>query len=253
MELHELIHMTTLINRLAKRALFAEEQMVALEGQCAEWKRIADELKAERNAEREQHTAIKQFARDATRVRLALESEVKDLKDRLGAATAELAIIAKGYDEALELCDRDGMTPTEQIKELQSALAEEKKQREGFVASLCAELGVHGRERTVMAALEQLKSRVGPKAIVIPHRMEDMASAGLVRALPLLQPCDAAPSSEASHITQVGEAEVKKALTRPVYSSCTCHLDAPCSHCTWYADRGLSEPEEAASGLVIQD
>lgn len=60
MELHELIRMTTLINRLAKRALFAEEQMVALEGQCAEWKRIADELKAERNAEREQHTAIKQ-------------------------------------------------------------------------------------------------------------------------------------------------------------------------------------------------
>jgi len=60
MELHELIRMTTLINRLAKRALFAEEQIVALEGQCAEWKRIADELKAERNAEREQHTAIKQ-------------------------------------------------------------------------------------------------------------------------------------------------------------------------------------------------
>jgi len=205
--------------------------------------RVAKDLLADKEA----------FARDATRVRLALESEVKDLKDRLGAATAELAIIAKGYDEALELCDRDGMTPTEQIKELQSALAEEKKQREGFVASLCAELGVHGRERTVMAALEQLKSRVGPKAIVIPHRMEDMASAGLVRALPLLQPCDAAPSSEASHITQVGEAEVKKALPRPVYSSCTCHLDAPCSHCTWYSDRGLDDPNEVVAGLVMRD
>lgn len=204
---------------------------------------VAKELRADKEA----------FASDATRVRLALESEVKDLKDRLGAATAELAIITKRYDEALELCDRDGMTPTEQIKELQSALAEEKKQREGFVASLCAELGVHGRERTVMAALEQLKSRVGPKAIVIPHRMEDMASAGLVRALPLLQPCDAAPSSEASHITQVGEAEVKKALTRPVYSSCTCHLDAPCSHCTWYSDRGLDDPNEVVAGLVMRD
>lgn len=94
--------------------------------------RVAKDLLADKEA----------CARDATRVRLALESEVKDLKDRLGAATAELAIIAKGYDEALELCDRDGMTPTEQIKELQSALAEEKKQRQDFVAALCAELGV---------------------------------------------------------------------------------------------------------------
>lgn len=55
MDLPEFIRMTTIINRLAKRALFAEKQMVALEGQCAEWRRIADELKAERNAERERH------------------------------------------------------------------------------------------------------------------------------------------------------------------------------------------------------
>ena len=54
MELHELIRMTTLINRLAKRALFAEEHIVALEGKCAEWKRIADELKAERNAAKQE-------------------------------------------------------------------------------------------------------------------------------------------------------------------------------------------------------
>ena len=62
MELHELIHMTTLINRLAKRALFAEEQMVALEGQCAEWKRIADELKAERNAAKQEAVSARQDA-----------------------------------------------------------------------------------------------------------------------------------------------------------------------------------------------
>lgn len=236
-------------------------------------------------AERDTLRADKEaFSRDATRVRLALESEVKDLKDKLGASTAELGIIAKGYDEALELCDRDGMTPAEQIKELrkeledirpeaeqmagwrqsslnrqvevqnlQAALAEEKKKREGFVASLCAELGVQGGERTMMVALEQFKSKVGRKAIVIPHRMEDMASAGLVRALPLLQSCDAAPSSEASHITQAGEVEVKKALTRPADSSCTCHLDAPCSHCTWYSDRGLDDPNEVVAGLVMRD
>lgn len=236
-------------------------------------------------AERDTLRANKEaFSRDATRVRLALESEVKDLKDKLGASTAELGIIAKGYDEALELCDRDGMTPAEQIKELrkeledirpeaeqmagwrqsslnrqvevqnlQAALAEEKKKQEGFVASLCAELGVQGGERTMMVALEQFKLKVGRKAIVIPHRMEDMASAGVVRALPLLQPCDAAPNSEASHITQAGEAEVKKALTRPADSSCTCHLDAPCSHCTWYSDRGLDDPNEVGVGLVMQD
>lgn len=48
---------------------------------------VAKELRADKEA----------FASDATRVRLALESEVKDLKDRLGAATAELAIITKRY------------------------------------------------------------------------------------------------------------------------------------------------------------
>lgn len=62
MELHELIRMTTLINRLAKRALFAEEQIVALEGQCAEWKRIADELKAERNAAKQEAVSARQDA-----------------------------------------------------------------------------------------------------------------------------------------------------------------------------------------------
>ena len=49
MDLQELRTAARLIDRLAKRALFAEKQMVALEGQCAEWRRIADELKAARN------------------------------------------------------------------------------------------------------------------------------------------------------------------------------------------------------------
>ena len=53
MDLREFRVVVRIVDRVAKRALFAEEQMVALEGQCAEWKRIADELKAERNAERE--------------------------------------------------------------------------------------------------------------------------------------------------------------------------------------------------------
>lgn len=32
---------------------------------------------------------------------------------------------------------------------------------------------------------------------------------------------------------------------RPDDSCCTCHLTAPCAHCTWYADRGLDDPPES--------
>ena len=49
MDLREFRVVVRIVDRVAKRALFAEEQMVALEGQCAEWRRIADELKAELN------------------------------------------------------------------------------------------------------------------------------------------------------------------------------------------------------------
>ena len=49
MDLREFRVVVRIVDRLAKRALFAEKQMVALEGQCAEWRRIADELKAELN------------------------------------------------------------------------------------------------------------------------------------------------------------------------------------------------------------
>ena len=54
MDLREFRVVVRIVDRVAKRALFAEEQMVALEGQCAEWKRIADELKAERDAAKQE-------------------------------------------------------------------------------------------------------------------------------------------------------------------------------------------------------
>ena len=47
MDLREFRVVVRIVDRVAKRALFAEKQRVALEGQCAEWRRIADELKAE--------------------------------------------------------------------------------------------------------------------------------------------------------------------------------------------------------------
>ena len=49
MDLREFRVVVRIVDRVAKRALFAEKQRVALEGQCAEWRRIADELKAELN------------------------------------------------------------------------------------------------------------------------------------------------------------------------------------------------------------
>jgi len=62
MDLREFRCVVRIVDRVAKRALFAEEQMVALEGQCAEWKRIADELKAERNAAKQEAVSARQDA-----------------------------------------------------------------------------------------------------------------------------------------------------------------------------------------------
>ena len=62
MDLREFRVVVRIVDRVAKRALFAEEQMVALEGQCAEWKRIADELKAERNAAKQEAVSARQDA-----------------------------------------------------------------------------------------------------------------------------------------------------------------------------------------------
>jgi len=62
MDLREFRCVVRIVDRVAKRALFAEEQMVALEGQCLEWKRIADELKAERNAAKQEAVSARQDA-----------------------------------------------------------------------------------------------------------------------------------------------------------------------------------------------
>ena len=62
MDLREFRVVVRIVDRVAKRALFAEKQRVALEGQCAEWKRIADELKAERNAAKQEAVSARQDA-----------------------------------------------------------------------------------------------------------------------------------------------------------------------------------------------
>lgn len=73
MDLREFRVVVRIVDRVAKRALFAEKQMVALEGQCAEWKRIADELKAERNAAKQEIDGLMIQAQD-------MRAEIERLK-----------------------------------------------------------------------------------------------------------------------------------------------------------------------------
>lgn len=180
-------------------------------------------------------------------------SERDALRQKLGAAQAELHILSKPYDEALELCDRDGMTPAEQIKELRTEVerlkgvcehhAERLRQKHAEIEAIAKAIGEHDGQtdeeavRAIVAERDELRS-----ALASPQ----------VYLVPIVEPSGPAPSSEASHITQAGEKVVKKALTRPADSSCTCHQNPPCSHCTWYADRGMEDPEEVANGLVMQ-
>lgn len=56
------------------------------------------------------------------------------------------------------------------------------------------------------------------------------------------EPCD----PPADHDTPAGkEAAEAASKIRPADSACNCHNNPPCSHCTWYADRGLDDPDEA--------
>ena len=89
MDLREFRVVVRIVDRLAKRALFAEKQMVALEGQCAEWKRIADELKAERNAERKAHDEYKERNREIFNGNQRLTAELAVIKDERDALRAE--------------------------------------------------------------------------------------------------------------------------------------------------------------------
>ena len=61
------------------------------------------------------------------------------------------------------------------------------------------------------------------------------------------EPCD----PPATHDTEAGKAAAAKA--RPEGSACTCHNNPPCSHCTWYADRGLDDPESDEIEMCVGD
>ena len=156
MDLHELRVAARLIDGLAKRALFAEKQMVALEGQCAEWKRIADELKAERNALRS--TTIDTAAGHLLDAFGSLANEPRN-----GAPDAEYRdrIVMKIHAIKLERDalkkERDNLWQREGIEQKRRIDVEE--QLSDTLADLGALLGVDGGVRSITAAIEKLKER----------------------------------------------------------------------------------------------
>lgn len=195
---------------------------------------------------------------DLMEVARRVVAERADARNQLGRALADKDMCLRHTDsriqEALELCDRDGMTPAEQIKELRTEVerlkgvcehhAERLRQKHAEIEAIAKAIGEHDGQtdeeavRAIVAERDELRSALASPQIYL---------------VPMVKPSGPAPSSEASHITQAGEQVVKKALTRPADSSCTCHQNPPCSHCTWYADREMEDPEEVATGLVMQD
>ena len=189
MDLHELRVAARLIDGLAKRALFAEKQMVALEGQCAEWKRIADELKAERNALRSttidtatgrlldafgslanepRHGATDDEYRDriVTKIhtikleRDALRAECDDLRRVFAVVHGSLGIqqgehIGNAIDALKK--ERDDHWQREGIEKCRRIDVE--AQLSDILADIGALLGVDGGVRSITAAIEKLKER----------------------------------------------------------------------------------------------
>ena len=209
MDLHEFIRMTTIINRLAKRALFAEKQMVALEGQCAEWKRIADDLKAERNAEREAHAAIKQAlgiqsAKDAGKVLGMVDGE--------GLRAAAQRVV-KERDALRTECDDlrrvfslvHGSLGIQQGEHIGNAIDALKKERDELATWLRLSIArgdfAEMRLATLAAELETERERHRQTAAV-PQSVD------VPRTHPV--PCD--PPPEASHITPEGKQTAEGAV-----------------------------------------
>ena len=118
MDLREFRVVVRIVDRVAKRALFAEKQMVALEGQCAEWRRIADELKTERDAEREARKELKQaigIQAATIRERDALRAERDDLITQLRQS------IARGDFAEMRLATLAAELETERERHRQTA------------------------------------------------------------------------------------------------------------------------------------
>lgn len=118
MDLHELRVAARLIDGLAKRALFAEKQMVALEGQCAEWQRIADELKAERDAAKQEAASARQDAvtrAEADRKRIdGLMIQAQDMR----AEIERLKKPARQHPVAVGEWVQDGHGKARQVREV---------------------------------------------------------------------------------------------------------------------------------------
>ena len=202
MDLQELRTAARLIDRLAKRALFAEKQMVALEGQCAEWRRIADELKAERNAERAAHAELHMKHKELEREKLAKMVEHRAEFGERMRLKAELAVVKDERDQLR--VERDALraqldTERERHKQTASILAQSAPKTVDVPRAHPVKVG------------EYVKNDNGDVCQVHEVYAEYLLNTGWIWAFEHCTPCD---PPTASHDTPAGKQAAESAVKR---------------------------------------
>ena len=171
MDLREFRVVVRIVDRVAKRALFAEEQMVALEGQCAEWKRLADELKAERDAERKAHDEYKERNREIFNGNQRLTAELAVIKDERDALRAECDDLRRVFSMV------HGSLGIRQGQHIGNAIDALKKERDELATRLRQSIArgdfAEMRAATLLAELAEQKPSFDPTVA----KMESTAEA----------------------------------------------------------------------------
>ena len=210
--------MGMLIQRLSQDARRLEKALAETMHTSAEWKRIADELKAERNAEREQHTAIKQAlgiqaAKEAGKVLGMVEGEgMRGAAERMIKERDALRTECDDLRRVFSLVH--GSLGIQQGEHIGNAIDALKKERDELATRLRQSIA-RGDERhrqtqrcrsllrlaTLAAELETERERHRQTAAV-PQSVD------VPRTHPV--PCD---PPEATHITPDGKATAQAAVT----------------------------------------
>ena len=193
MDLREFRVVVRIVDRVAKRALFAEEQMVALEGQCAEWRRIADELKAARNlTTATAESVIKE--RDALREDLRREEEShEETAQLLKTVDQKVRLLTQERDALRTECDDlrrvfslvHGSLGIQQGEHIGNAIDALKKERDELATRLRQSIArgdfAEMRLATLAAELDAERERHKQKPIDVPRAHPVKAGEYVVR------------------------------------------------------------------------
>ena len=205
-----MIAIGTLVQRLGRDARRLERALAETMNASAEWKRIADELKAERDAEREQHAETARL--------LNLRAECDDLRRVFLMVHGSLGIqqgehIGNAIDALKK--ERDDLTTRLRQSIARGDFAEMR------LATLAAELDTEReRHKTTPAprshpveAGEYVKNDCGEVCQVREVHAEYLLTNGWSWDFEQCTPCD--PPQEASHITPEGKRTAEGALPQP--------------------------------------